>query len=474
MSYRLPSLFIFLPCAAVLWYGSSINASVFYHPEESIARKAPTLETKQVIVKWRNAQIASKFSRYRAEFVQPGLPLQFVRNLSNGFQVLRVAPGQKVEDVVQVLSRNQWVESIVPDRLFQIAATPNDPRYNEQWDLFEAAGGLNLPEAWDITAGSEEVVVAVVDTGVLPHADLRGQILPGYDFISDPFIANDGDGRDDDPTDPGDWIEPFDCDPFQWVGMDSSWHGTHISGTVAAKANNDMGVAGIASNVKILPVRVLGKCGGQWSDVIDGMRWAAGLKVEGVPINPYPAKVLNFSLGATASCEKVMQDAVTEIIEKGVVLVVAAGNQEGNITDYTPANCDGVIGVAANNREGGLAFYSNFGDKVTVTAPGGELMAIDDKDGILSTLNEGKTSAAADSYAFYQGTSMAAPHVSGVVALIMSIAPTTTPNQVIQILKRTVKAFPTEAKNACDITRCGAGIVDAGAAVKAASQLADQ
>lgn len=337
--------------------------------------------------------------------------------------------------------------------------TPNDPRFKEQWDMSSATVGINAPAAWAITKGSPTVVMAVLDTGIRPHSEFGTRILPGFDFISSATAGNDGNGRDNDATDPGDFCPPN--------SPTSSWHGTHVAGTMGATGDNGVGVAGINWVSKILPVRVLGKCGGATSDISDGVRWAAGLAVPGVPNNPNPAKVLNLSLGGTGACGTTMGNAVKAINAAGAVMVVAAGNSNTNVSTATPANCAGVIAVAATSRVGGRATYSNFGTLVKIAAPGGDT-STGAANGILSTLNSGATTPGVDSYAIYQGTSMATPHVAGVVSLMFSVKPTLTPTQVLQILQSSSRKFPTGTGRDCTTTTCGAGMLDAAAAVRAA------
>ena len=344
-----------------------------------------------------------------------------------------------------------------------LPSLPNDSLYTNQWDLFES-NGINAPAAWDITTGASSIVVADIDTGILNHADLSGQTVPGYDFISDTMVANDGNGRDADPSDPGDWVAKNECYPGS-SASNSSWHGTHTAGTIGANGNNSLGVAGINWNSKILPVRVLGKCGGYDSDIIDGMNWAAGLPVSGVPANANPAKVLNLSLGGSGTCSTAWQNAINAVTSAGAVVVVAAGNNNADASNYTPASCNGVITVAATNRSGSRAYYSNYGSKVEISAPGGAQSAANDPNGILSTLNTGTTVPASDTYIYYQGTSMATPHVTGVVSLMFSLNPFLTPTQVLQILQSTARAFP--AGSTCTTSLCGSGMLDAGAAVNA-------
>src|SRR6185436_8536796 len=284
-------------------------------------------------------------------------------------------------------------------------------------------------------------------------------ILQGYDFISDTFVSNDGNGRDTDASDPGDWINPGECGPGDPAAFEaSSWHGTHVSGTIAARTNNSLGVAGVAFNARVIPARVLGKCGGFTSDIADAIVWTSGGVVSGVTTLTNPAKVLSISLGGSGSCGTTTQNAINSARSRGASVIVAAGNSNANSANFTPANCSGVVTVAAVGRNGGKASYSNFGATVEVAAPGGSGGA----NSVLSTLNAGTTTPGADSYALYNGTSMATPHVSGVVALMLSVKPTLTPDQVTSILQSTARAFPATC------SQCGSGIVNASAAVDAA------
>jgi serine protease len=246
----------------------------------------------------------------------------------------------------------------------------------------------------------------------------------------------------------------------------SSWHGTHVAGTIGAASNNGVGVTGINWVSKILPVRVLGKCGGYTSDIIDGMRWAAGLSVTGVPANSHPARAINISLGGSGACSAEQQTAINEIVAAGTVVVVAAGNSNTDASNFNPANCNNVITVAATNRSGYRSYYTNYGSVVEISAPGGDTSS-SDSNGVLSTLNTGTQGPVADTYAYYQGTSMATPHVTGVASLVLSVKPSLTPAQVLQVLQSTARAFP--VGSTCNTSICGAGIVDAAAAVHAVS-----
>ena len=349
------------------------------------------------------------------------------------------------------------VEYVEPNILLQPALVPNDPRYPEQWHYFEPAGGLNLPAAWDLATG-DGVVVAVLDTGIVPHPDLDANVIAGYDFVSNAAAARDGDGRDPDPTDQGDWCGWFECFP-NILPSNSSWHGTHVAGTVAAATNNATGVAGVAFGARIQPVRVLGRGGGALSDISDAIVWASGGSVTGVPANANRAEVINLSLGGQQACGGAMQAAIDGAVGRGSVVVVAAGNSNADAASFTPAGCNNVVTVAATNRAGARASYSNYGATIEVSAPGGDGSG---GSNVLSTLNSGTTTASTPSYAFYAGTSMAAPHVAGVAALIQSASPRS-PAGVLDLLQETARPLP----GACT-GGCGAGIVDAAAAVEAA------
>ncbi|MCW8875437.1 MAG: S8 family serine peptidase [Kangiellaceae bacterium] len=389
-----------------------------------------------------------------------GVQLKHKRSMGSGAELITYngsLRGPSLENISRQMAKQSDIEYAVPNiRLFALA-TPDDPRYNEQWHYYENTGGINMPAAWDVNEGNG-VVVAVIDTGYRPHADLAANIVGGYDFISDSGTARDGDGRDADASDEGDWFGIFECPGALFFQQNSSWHGTHVAGTIAAINNNNEGVAGIATKAKVLPVRVLGKCGGTMDDIQDGMLWAAGISVPGIPNNPNPAKVLNLSLGGGAACDAAMQDVVNQVVAAGASVVVAAGNSNADASGFTPASCDNVVTVASTNRSGARAGYSNFGNTVEVAAPGGETSG-GAANGVLSTLNTGTTTPQNDSYAFYQGTSMAAPHAAGVAALLYSYQPSITPVQVTQTLQNTARSFPGSCSG------CGAGIIDAAAAL---------
>ena len=310
-----------------------------------------------------------------------GLPLAYFREMSGEAHVLQLPerlPTDQVWEIARKLMLLPEVEYAEPDAIMLPTLTPNDSRYGEQWHYFSPSAGnygINAPGAWDITTGSASIVVAVIDTGITNHADLSGRTVQGYDFITDTLSANDGGGRDNDPSDPGDWITQAEHDSGHFEDCrvtNSTWHGTHTAGTIGAATNNGLGVAGVNWQSKILPVRVLGKCGGSLSDIADGMRWSAGLAVTGVPNNANPAKVLNLSLGGSGACETTYQNAINAITAAGSTVIVSAGNSNADASGFRPANCSGVITVAATNRNGNRANYSNYGSVVEISAPGGE------------------------------------------------------------------------------------------------------
>jgi len=423
--------------------------------------------TDRIIIKYKNTSPLSTASTLSPATMnqisqQAGVRLQHLRHMATGGQVMQFnthkTPAQ-ISQILNALAADNNIEYAEPDLLLQAKLTPNDSRYNEQWQYFEPAAGLNLPQAWDITQG-QGAIIAVLDTGYRPHQDLAANIIGGYDMISSATIAQDGDGRDSDATDPGDW-EPAGACFNGSPASNSSWHGTHVAGTIAAVSNNNIGVAGVAFNAKILPVRVLGRCGGYTSDIADAMIWAAGGNVAGVPANLNPADVINLSLGGSGNCGTTTQNAINTARNLGTTVVVAAGNENTNASSSTPANCQGVVTVAAINRSGGKAYYSNFGNIVDVAAPGGDGRS-GAANAILSTLNSGARAPGSDRYAFYQGTSMATPHVAGAAALLYAVNPAITPAQVEATLKSTARAFPASCN------QCGSGIVDALAAVNAA------
>lgn len=371
----------------------------------------------------------------------------------------------EAEALADTVERSSVIRSATPDYRVQAdIVAPNDPSFSSLWGVWNTdtpQGGYSVraPIAWPTAIGTG-AVVAVLDTGITAHPDLDAQVLPGYDFVSDIPTANDGDGRDANPADPGDWVTVSESNTATFAGCtpeNSSWHGTHVAGTVAAIRDNSIGVVGVAPGAKILPVRVLGKCGGDSSDIIAAIEWASGGSVSGVPANPNPADVINMFLGGGAACFTAIQNAITNAVNRGTTVVVSAGNS--NTAPKFPADCNNVISVAASAKTGAKAYYSSYGSVVDVTAPGGDYN-VDSM--ILSTLNSGTQGPGSPTYGAYQGTSMAAPHVAGLAAMLMGAVPTITPAQVETQIKGTVQPFA--SPSFCG-GGCGTGYVDAGAAI---------
>ncbi|MFG3027197.1 S8 family serine peptidase [Streptomyces sp. NPDC048253] len=393
-----------------------------------------------------------------------GEDVDFQRRLGTGAALVDLGDDLTKADVADVVAQyraDPQVAYVVPDRLNKPKADPNDTEYTKQWDLFESTAGMNVPGAWATSTGTG-VTVAVIDTGYVAHTDLAANIVGGYDFIADTAVSADGDGRDSNPADPGDYYAANECGSGV-PASNSSWHGTHVAGTIAAVTNNNKGVAGIAYGAKISPVRVLGKCGGYDSDIIDAITWASGGTVSGVPANSNVAKVINMSLGGDGACTSATQSAITAAVNRGTTVVVAAGNESDNVANHSPGNCNNVISVAATNRTGAKASYSNYGSLVDISAPGGQT-STGTANGILSTLNSGTKTPSSESYAYYQGTSMATPHIAGLVALVKSANSALTPAQIETAIKNNARALP----GACS-GGCGAGLADAARTVQAVS-----
>lgn len=436
--------------------------------QTTAAASAVAAPAERLIVGYKSGASEAKSNKAAGEDAEAkgkdaGEDLDFQRRLGTGAALVDLGAKLSkaaVADVVAEYQADPQVAYVVPDRLNKAFADPNDTEYSKQWDLFETTAGMRVPGAWDTATGTG-VTVAVIDTGYVTHSDLAANIVGGYDFIADTEVSVDGNGRDSNPADPGDWYADGECG--QAEGSTSSWHGTHVAGTIAAATNNSKGVAGIAYNAKISPVRVLGKCGGYDSDIIDAITWASGGTVSGVPANTNVAKVINMSLGGGGACTSATQTAITNAVNRGTTVVVAAGNSNANAANYSPASCNNVISVAALSRTGAKASYSNFGSVVDIAAPGGQT-STGTANGILSTLNSGAQGPASESYAYYQGTSMAAPHIAGLAALAKSAKSSLTPAQIESAIKTNSRALP----GACS-GGCGAGLADAAKTVQAVS-----
>uniref|UniRef100_UPI000D5519B4 S8 family peptidase n=1 Tax=Xanthomonas fragariae TaxID=48664 RepID=UPI000D5519B4 len=361
---------------------------------------------------------------------------------------------------------------------------PNDPLLaTNQWHLTDPVGGIDAPAAW-ATAQGEGVVVAVIDTGILPaHPDLGGNLLQGYDFISSASRSRrPTDARVPGALDRGDWeAKDGECGIFSGA-HDSTWHGTHVAGTIAEATGNGSGGAGVACKAKVLPVRVLGHCGGSLSDISDAIVWASGGHVDGVPDNRDPAEIINMSLGSSGPCDAVTQAAINGAVSRGSTVVAAAGNDGSDVSSEMPANCTNVVSVAATRLTGGLSYYSNFGALIDLAAPGGGARDMKTRtlyDGPIGSWiwqigYTGKTTPTSGKFTYigpgFAGTSMAAPHVAGTAALVQSALiadgkSPLTPTALERLLKRSARAFPVQLPLS---TPAGSGIVDAGAAVNRA------
>jgi len=407
-------------------------------------------ETDRLIVRYRDSALARKSTaaagvskgRIQEAAKARGLNAKQLRTNGLGAQIWVLDKPMKNADV-QAIARaiaaaDPDVEYAEPDRRMYATMIPNDALFGSQWDLQNTAAGINAPGAWAYGISGAGVVVGVIDTGYRPHADLAANILPGYDFVSDVGNAVDGDGRDPDAQELG------------GLSCLGNWHGTHVAGTIAAVTNNGQGVAGIAHGARILPLRALGCQGGHESDIADAILWGSGNPVAGLPANPTPARVLNLSLGGPGACGYTYSAAINAARSRGTVVVVAAGNNATDASQFTPANCPGVVSVAATDNQGVRAWFSNYGASVSLSAPG---------TGIVSTYNTGTSGPGADTYETLEGTSMAAPHVAAVAALILQAKPTLPGAAVETVLKSSVKPFPYGCAS------CGSGILDAQAAV---------
>lgn len=504
------------------------------------AQPTTTAQQARVIVKFKSgasvlrkqALTAGETHALRAKGLgeRMGLALEGGQGVGERIQVV-TGTGLSSEALAARLAQDSEVDYAVPSGRKRIVAAPSDPLYAASGAISPAAGqwylrapqaaaavdsmtvvsSIDAEAAWAINPGSASVVVAVLDTGVrFEHPDLRkvadgGNYLDGYDMISDADIANDGDLRDADASDPGDWIDQADIDSGKFAGAcsasdigSSSWHGTETSALIGAMTNNGIGMASIGRNVRILPVRVLGKCGGNDEDILAGMRWAAGIHIDGVPDNATPAKVINMSLGGSGACSAAYRDAIAEINARGTAVVVSAGNSTGHKVGE-PANCAGAIGVSGLRNIGNKVGFSDIGPETSLSAPAGN--CVNDAGAclfpILTARNTGAKGPVSSAYSTSTsspslGTSFSAPLVAGTAALMFSANPNLTAQQVKLLLQSSARPFPTNGGDPgasqctapqydsnndpidqvqcyCNTGVCGAGMLDAGAAVTAAT-----
>lgn len=496
--------------------GTAIGLATRLEPAAAGPQPTTTLIVKLADATRDNAGQQAELGRVLAD---TGLPLQAGRPLGSGWwRVQAPADATRQAAWLATLRADRRLAHAMRDVHEQRAAVPSDTLFratdpaNAQWWLDDQsdttnAGAANFTKAWDTTKGSAAPVIAVLDSGITSHADLSTNLLAGYNFVSKPEYANNGGtGRSAGANDPGDALTQaeFNGNTALWDGCivnpRSSWHGTLVAGQLGAVTNNANGVAGINWNARILPVRVSGKCGASVADMVDGMKWAAGLPVSGVPANPNPAKVVVIGFaggldkaGKTISCSttdvdpevaaaaSLYADAITQLRNLGVIVVAAAGNQRGAVG--RPANCAGTFAVAATNRQGFKAIYSNFGAEVQLAVPGGDANTGGTCDadladtGIVSTTNTGRAGPLAAGYGAVSGTSFAAPQVAGAAALMWSANPALTLAQVEAGLKASARPHVTAYalgyctslnKDRCTLTATtgGAGLLDAAEAVK--------
>jgi serine protease len=465
----------------------------------------------RVIVKYRSGSTLAASRRGAANLGgRLQLSLEDGHVLGARSQSLR-ARGISPQALAARLAAEADVEWAQPVRRKTVrAAVPNDPLFSDnqttatpvvgQWYLrapdATLVSAVNALGAWAITTGSASITVAVIDTGVrLDHPDLEGKLWPGYDFVSRTVTSNDGNGRDADPSDPGDWSTASDA----CGASNSSWHGTQVAGLVGAAADNGIGIAGAGRNTMVLPVRVLGRCGGYDDDIIASMRWAAGLtngsscsstSAVSATCNPHPARVLNLSLGSAGTCSKAYTQVFAELIAAGVTVVVASGNDTGHAVNE-PANCAGALAVAGVRHAGTKVGYSNIGPQVAIAAPAGN--CVNDTGlclyPLVTTDNSGTTTPGTNRYSDGNvpslGTSFATPIVAASAALLLAVDPTLTPEQIKSTLQAAARPFPStgaqdtdavacrapdgtdQVECYCTTSTCGAGLLDAGAAIAA-------
>lgn len=488
----------FPPVALRLVLAAAVSAGAVLSPWPAMAapdtdvrtaaRPAPVF-SGNIIVRWKDATAGTALMPAEAAAEQvrkvaehTGIGLTVKRQMGGNLALLGVPAGKGAdpEAVAAQLRQDPRVADAVPDRWLRPHDTvPNDPEFAVNQPYLGSAalvpGAANLPAAWDRSRGNEGLVIAVVDTGVLRHPDLAARLVPGYDFIADPQYSNDGDGRDGDPTDAGDNTVGFSC-PSGVQTQRNTWHGTRVASVLGAITNNGQDIAGVDWSARIQPLRVSGRCGALLSDTVDAMRWAGGLPVPNVPNNATPARVVNISLGA-GTCSPFEQQAVDELAARGVVVVAAAGNSAGAVE--APADCRGVIAVTAHVNEGENASYANVGPQIAISAPGGGCANSQVSNGtclgpisaIRTLSNRGATSVGSYSVEPSQGTSFAAPMVSGVASLMLAVNGNLTSAQVAELLKSSARPHPpnTYCTSGNNVGNCGAGLLDADRALTAAA-----
>ena len=471
-------------------------------------READTDRARILSVEAAPQAVAARSARMQQVLAGVGLASARVRGVGSAFVHVDVGAAldtAQVERLAAQLRARPEVAWVVPNERERRLVAPSDPDFpadasgsGGQWWLFPASGSdandiserrrgaPGVQSAWSTTTGRPQVVVAVLDTGVTAHPDLDAHLLPGHDFVSTVELAADGDGWDADPSDPGDGVT--DADRLRAPTLfgkcevtESSWHGTTIAGMLAGLVDNNRNGAAVSWDGRVVPVRVAGKCGAEVADILDGMRWAAGLPVIGpnnvvLPRNPNPARIVNISFGGSAACNAAYQETIDELRAAGVLVVAAAGNEHGAVV--RPASCRGVLAVGALNRDGFKASYSNFGTAVGISTVGGDPRAfgawgMDLGDpGLLALGNAGVQTPGAPISSRVAGTSFAAPIAAGVAGLMLAVNASLTVDQLIDGVQRSARPHVVAPRIAacsdqnpgrcvCTTATCGAGILDA-------------
>jgi len=495
-------------------------------PAALLAQSLPPAPSYPILVKFRNAGAVPEAGVAAPEVLALGgrlnLGVNRARPITPGLHAVEFVNPNAAETMEQILARlraDPAVQYAEPDQWRHAHVLPDDPLFvassdaSGQWYLQNpnanpaapAASAIDAVDAWNITTGSSGLVIADLDTGVrFDHPDLLragagGRLLPGYDFITNVAEGNESNGPNADASDPGDWVTATDLQSAPFNGdtgcavANSSWHGTRVSGVLGAISNNDLGIAGATWSGWLLQVRVIGICGGMDSDIETGMLWAAGVPVQGYPTNPYPAQILNMSLGGVGSCPQSYQEIVNQLLSMGVLVVASAGNEGGPVD--APANCTGVAGVAGLRQIGTKVGFSNLGPQVALSAPAGNcvnasgacLFSID------TTYNVGTTTPEQNSYTNEYntnlGTSFSAPMVSGIAGLMLSVNANLSPAQLIARLQQgATNPFPVNSAAPqchipasssddsqdiecnCTTSTCGAGMANALTAVQEAQR----
>ncbi len=467
VTLRLTALRSWCACALICWSSIGSAGVLASSPDSLVSRLILRLhdDTHAHSADGRRHSSEARLNAIlRSEHIDS---VTFERSVDASLAILRFTTPVTTEQATDIANRLKSSSEVMyaeSDGWVKPAFVPSDPpaELAKQWFQYETYG-INAYPAWDLTRGDAGLVIALLDTGIRTHEDLDpASVLPGYDFISVTAISNDGNGRDPDPADPGDAVRADECGVGE-PAEDSSWHGLHLAGIMIAVADNAVGGTGINHFSRLLPVRVLGKCGGNFSDILDAILWSAGLPVSGVPVNATPAKVINLSFAGTGGCNAAVQDVINRVVAAGSIVVAAAGNENGaDVATVFPAGCNNVIAVAATGRSGAVASYSNIGSRVLLSAPGGDGPFL--SDDIYSTHNSGITTPGIDSYTYLAGTSVATAQVSAAVSLLLSVQPALTLSNIRQILTQTAQPYT----GGCPSANCGAGRLDLFAALQLA------